>query len=230
MHPDTLWVDGVEYNEYPPPPRLIKAMNGGWAERLVSDGLLRFRSLEYYRRWEKEQLGDPNEGLGLFHYNGLPMTTETTLDVHIQCFSLEREAAAALAQEADYDCLAVIHSSENLLIRVRNWLSRDRRHPILHCGRVIYNRGEEVDKETLNSQKWHSNIFQKDTSFCGQVEYRLAITYYDNDPLDEPDLEKPSPAESSLEESYLDVQLGDCREFITIEPFATPVLRFLPAV
>ena len=217
MHPvtrsDTRLVDRVEYNEYPPPLCLFKAMKRQWAERLVADGLLRFRSLEYYRRWEKGKLGDPDEGVGLFHLNGLPMTTETTLEVHIQCFSVEREAAATLAQEVGYDCLAVIHSSEKLLNLVHKWLLEDRRHPILHCGSVIYNRGEEVDKETLNSQKWHSNIFQKDASFCDQAEYRLAITYYDQDPLAEPDPEEPYPAES-----HLDVQLCDCRHFITIEP------------
>ena len=54
--------EGVEYNEYPPPGKLIKVMKKFWAEKLRLKGAIRFGNLEEYRNWENEILGDANDG------------------------------------------------------------------------------------------------------------------------------------------------------------------------
>ncbi len=58
-------VNGIEYNEYPPLIRLIKAMERKWAGELARKGVIRLNKLEHYQEWENEVLGDANEGKGL---------------------------------------------------------------------------------------------------------------------------------------------------------------------
>ena len=59
----TFLVNGIEYNERPPPERLVRVMKRKWAEELASKGSLRLHTLEYFRKWENKVLGDPNDGI-----------------------------------------------------------------------------------------------------------------------------------------------------------------------
>ncbi len=197
--------DGIEYNEYPPPQKLVKAMKWERAQQLLNNGLARLHKLEYYRNWENELLGDRNDGEGLYHLDGHRMETGSINDVYALCFSLsviEESRLLLLAQHGDYDCIVVIHSPEELFKRVQNWLSEHTKGFTLHCGLVNYNRGEEVDKKTLNSQKFHFNVFQKALRFKDDKEYRMAIT---------------NSTFSRLPKNYLDLLLGDCSDIISIE-------------
>jgi len=201
----TVIVNGIEYSEYPPPQQLVKAMERKWAEQLVGDGLMRLRKLEYYRRWENELLGDPNDGEGLYHLHGHPIQTGSANDVYAWCLSLpiiEHSRLLLLAQNGGYDCMLVIHAPEKFFRKVVTFLSQHRKGFILHCGLVNYNRGEEVDKNTLNSQKFHFNVFQKAPRFKDDKEYRIAIT---------------NSTFNRLPNDHLDLLLGDCSDIMSIE-------------
>jgi len=201
----TLIVTGIEYNEYPPPQELVKVMERKWAEAMVSDGLIRLRKIEYYRQWENELLGDPNDGEGLYHLHRHPMQAGSTNDVYAWCLSLpviQPNRLLLLAQHGGYDCMLVIHSPEKLFSKMASFLPRQKKGYALHCGLVNYNRGEEVDKKTLTSLEFHHNIFQKSARFKADREYRVSLT---------------NITFARLPEDYFDLLLGNCRDILSIE-------------
>lgn len=202
----TLLVNGIEYNEYPPPQSPRKAMERRWADELIRRGLIRFRKLEYYRQWENAELGDPNEGLGLYHLENHPMETDLVNDVYVWCLSLpeiSRERLSVIAEDGRYDCTVLIREPEKLFKRMKVYLQQNNRGFWLHCGCVHYNRGTEVNKEILNSQKFHFNVFQKALQFQDDKEYRVSIINCTFD---------------RSEEDYLDLLLGNCTDIISINP------------
>ena len=172
----TQIVNGVEYSTYPPPDGLIKVMKRWWAERLLSEGAIRFGSLSYYRKWENTVLGDPNDGEGMFCMNTDPYEVGSVNPVYAWCAALltiKPERINLLAEHGNYDCLVRIHRPRILIQRVR--LAKAR-YLHLHCAEVSYNRGAEVDKGTLNSQMVNFNVFQKDPCFTEDQEYRVSLT------------------------------------------------------
>jgi hypothetical protein len=173
----TKFVDGIEYNQYPPPVTLIKAMESKWAAKLFNEGAIRLYSVDYYQTLESPELGDVHEGRGMLRLNGHPMQMGSINEVFIWCGALPNISAATLKG---------LSSSYNTIIRITNVVEFTKRIVCAlndfgckwhtHLGQVTYNRGDEVSKETLKNQKWHYNIFQKSAEYEHQREYRLAFT------------------------------------------------------
>jgi hypothetical protein len=200
----TVIVEGVEYGSYPPPDSLIKAMERRWAEPLLHCGSIRFGNLANYRAWENAMLGDPNDGNGMFKLNGRACRVGSVNQVFAWCSALPAitsERIMALAKHGKYDCLVRIHQPKILIERIRDSLVPDMALSI-HCAEVSYNRGDEVDKVTLNSQKFHFNVFQKDRRFSDDREYRVSLT----DTNLRPEVR-----------AYIDLPIGECADIMTIE-------------
>jgi len=208
-------IDGIEYNEYPPPERLIKATESKWAVELMKRGLLRLHKLEYYQKWENQQLGDSNEGIGLYHLDGHPIETGSLNDVYVWCASLPviaPERISLIAQYGNYDSIIKVSGPEELFKRVKNYLSIQMKGFWLHCGRVNYDRGTAVDKKELNSQRFHFNVFQKALKLKEDMEYRISVINFTSSPLFG---------------DNLDLLLGDCSDIVTME--ALPSKRMEPS-
>lgn len=202
----TVVVNGIEYNEYPPPRRFVKVMARQWAEELVQYGRIRLQKLEYYRRWENDLLGDPNDGLGLYHLEKHPIQTGSANDVYAWCLSLPEicpDRLLTIAEKGQYDCKIFICSPEKLFERIHAQLQDCYKGFRLHCGRVNYDRGAAVDKKALDSQKFHFNVFQKGTRFQEDKEYRLSIT---------------NCTFRKREEDHMDLVLGKCDDLVSIHP------------
>ena len=201
----TIIKDGVEHSTYPPPLVLVKVMERCWAEKFVTMGSMRFGSLESYRRWEDAVLGDPNDGKGMFHMKGHPYNIGSSNHVYAWCAAqpyITPERVLILASQSGYDCLVRIHQPKILIRRVKTSLLAIDRNLLLHCSEVLYNRGSEVDKATLNSQKFHFNVFQKDPIFSDDCEYRLSLTN--------------AGLKTQLKD-HIDIELGDCSDIMNIE-------------
>jgi len=195
-------VEGVEYNAYPPPGCLIKVMKRYLADRLLSEGAIRFGNLDYYRRLENALLGDLNEGKGMFSMNGHPYEVGSGNPVYVWCAALPTitpQRVNLLANHGSYDCVVRIYQPEKLFQRLR--LAKDR-HFHLHCAEISYNRGIEVDKVTLNSQIFHFNVFQKDARFSEDQEYRISLTDVGR---------RHEPV------SHIDLSIGECSDIMVIE-------------
>jgi hypothetical protein len=143
---------------------------------------MRFGNLEGYRRWENKILGDENDGNGMYTMNGHPYNTGSANEVFAWCTSLQEisdKRILEIAKSNDYDCIVEIKSPLKLIERISVSLqSNYHGNLILHCGNVKYDRGREVDKETLNNQQFHFNVFQKNNKFQEDKECRLSITNY----------------------------------------------------
>ncbi len=67
-----------------------------------------------------------------------------------------------------------------------------------------------MDKRTLNSQKFHFNVFQKDPSFAPDMEYRLSLT------------------DTSLrpqQKNLVDLAVGDCSDILSIEELPNKAIQ-----
>jgi hypothetical protein len=147
-------------------------------------------------------LGDPNDGKGLLRMNAHPYEFGSMNPVYVWCSSLLTITPVRINQLAErekYDCLVRIHRPRLLIQRIQ--LAKPE-YSYLHCAEVLYNRGVEVDKVTLNSQKTHFNVFQKDTSFFDDQEYRVSLIDFSRRP-DHVD--------------YIDLSIGDCSDIMVIE-------------
>lgn len=201
----TIIVDGVEYNIYPPPNALVKATKRCWAEQFVAAGAMRFRHLDYYRQWENPALGDPTDGKGLFHMGGHPYTFGSGNEVYAWCSSLTEITPSrinSMALNSGYDCLVRISEPATLIQRANTASLATGLTLLLHCAEVSYDRGNEVDKKTLNSQKSKFNVFQKALRSAEDKEYRLAFT---------------DVSLKSIHRDYVDLQIGDCSDILSIE-------------
>lgn len=201
----TIISEGVEYNSYPPPSSVTKAMERIWAKKFIENGSMRFGSLKYYQTWEIKTLGDKNDGRGMFHMEGDPYEIESSNPVYVWCASLPDitpERVRVLAKEGNYDCRVRICQPQCLIHRVRDALITLRSDLMLQCSDVIYDRGLEVDKVMLNDQKFHFNVFQKDVNFEEDMEYRLSVVDCSIKPI---------------QDAYIDIKVGNCSDIITIE-------------
>ena len=197
--------DGVEYNTYPPPAVLLKVMERRWAEKLLAFGMMRFGSIESYRKWENKVLGDPNDGKGMFLMNGHQFEADSGCPVYAWCASepqIKAERTLLLAEQGKYDCVVRLHEPLTLIQRVHAVLTGNNGSLRLHCSQASYNRGAEVDKRTLNSQKFHYNVFQKDQLFAPDMEYRLSLIDC-----------KLRPEHKD----HVTLEVGDCSDILRIE-------------
>ena len=210
--------EGVEYNEYPPPAKLIKVMKKRWAEELKLKGAIRFVSLEEYRKWENSILGDTNDGKGMYVMSGHEYHTDSMDEIYAWCASLpgiSHRRILDIAESSDYDCLVEIKCARKFIERISKSLhSKDRRNSTLHlhCGKVQYNRGDKVSIGTLNNQKFHFNIFQKSSTFREDKEYRLSLTRV---PI------IPCTRTGHLEPEYISLHIGNCSYIITIKKLSS---------
>ncbi len=201
--PNAIIESGIEYNGYPPPNILVKAMERPRALALINDGNIRFRTLSYYREIENPGQGDPNEGIGNYQLNGNDMTTTSANEIFIWCTSLDEVSRDTLLRLATgYETIIRIQNPLEFFSRIYNFLRENLTTFHLHCGRVIYNRGQAVDQQTLNEQKWHYNIFQKDTKYADQMEYRISLT---------------NVSFGLIAKDYIDLNIRYCQDIISIE-------------
>ncbi|MES9862273.1 MAG: hypothetical protein ABW157_09970 [Candidatus Thiodiazotropha sp. LLP2] len=201
----TMIIDGVEYSTYPPPEVLVKAMERRWADKLLKHGSIRFGSLATYRQWENAVLGDPNDGEGKFRMDGHSYDIGSINPVYAWCASMPTittDRTLLIAKHGMYDCVVHVHEPLLMIQRVRAALAKSNKSLEFHCAEVSYNRGVEVDKQALNSQKFHFNVFQKDPGFSPDREYRLSLT--DN-------------SFRFVQKNFVDLVVGGCSDIMSIE-------------
>lgn len=198
----TLVIDDLEFNE-PPPSCLIRATELEWATRLRDDGVIRLNSVEHYRRVDNPELGDRNEGQGVFYINGRKYTAESCNDVYIWCCALPDTSQDILGSLSPaYDCIITITDPIKFTKRVCSQLNKLDVVFAPHVGEVAYTREAEVSKQVLNSQKYSYNIFQKGILHAHQAEYRLSFS---------------NISFRRLNRQNLDLILGNCNDVVRIE-------------
>jgi len=194
----TFFIDGIESNERKIPSFLVKAMERQFAEALIYGGEIRLNSVDYYQKLENEELGDRLEGLGELVFSNHPYSISSGNPVFIWCSALpDSDFDTLLNLDKKYDSIIRINDPLEFSLRIFSALSKIYKIAPPHVGMVNYNRSVEVDKNTLNSQPWHWNLFQKRLIYSHQNEYRFTFT----DLSYKADSRKP-----------LDINIGNCED------------------
>ena len=124
-------------------------------------------------------------------------------EVYVWCGALsDTDREALLGLDVKYDTIVQVSDVSLFTKRIAQSARSAGWKLAPHIGKVIYDRGREVTKEQLQTLPWQSNVFQKGLQYAHQREYRLAFT-------------ETSP--KGRREEYIDLSLGDCSDFISIE-------------
>lgn len=174
----TQIIDGIEYNDYPAPDSLVKAMESVWAKKLITQGNIRLSPLSYYQNLESNELGDNLEGLGELHVNSHPYSTDSINEVFVWCCANpETKFSTLLSLDSAYDVIIKITNPVEFVKRISAALRANdytSSHP--QVGRVNYNRSDEVTRDSLQQQLWQWNTFQKTVSYEHQNEFRVVLS------------------------------------------------------
>jgi hypothetical protein len=193
--------EGIEYNTYPPPSSVLKAMERKWAVELVDNGVIRLNSLEFYQTLENDQLGDTKEGLGEFFSSGHPYNVSSGNKVFVWCSAFPQTPKPTLLElYPKYDSIISVKNPIEFTKRIMAALStKGYSFSLPHLGAVNYSRSTEVGIESVKSQLWHWNVFQKRESYVHQNEFRFAFT----------------DTSFNLEQSGpIDIKIGPCSDIV----------------
>ena len=197
----TKIIDGIEYNAYPAPVYIIKAMESVWARKLITEGVIRLNSLSYYHSLESVELGDSLEGLGELQVNAHTYSTSSLNETFAWCSANpDTDCTDLLALDENYNVVIKISDIAEFVKRIVSALVTKRYSfsppQIWH---VTYNRSTEVTMETLQSQQWQWSSFQKTSSYSHQNEFRVVFSDLSFE------LEQGEP---------IDLIIGDCADII----------------
>ncbi len=178
MKSGTKIIDGIEYNAYPAPDFLLKAMESKWATKLISEGVIRLNSLSYYHNLESAELGDSMEGLGELQVNAHPYSTSSINEHFVWCSaSPDSDCMVLLALDDSYNVVIKINDIAEFVKRIFSSLKTKKyKFSPPQIGRVTYDRSNEVTMENLKDLQWQWSSFQKSDSYSHQNEFRFVFS------------------------------------------------------
>ncbi|EPZ7321235.1 hypothetical protein ACXR5E_003907 [Vibrio mimicus] len=193
--------DGIEFNEYPAPSFLLKAMHSKWADKLIEQGLIRLNSLSYYQNLDNKELGDALEGKGELRVKSRQYSMSSNNELFVWCCANpESKPEVLLSLDKSYDVVVKVANPIEFIKRISLALEKGGyKFTIPQVGRVNYNRGFEVTLDSLQNRQWQWNAFQKVETYSHQNEYRFVF----------------SKLSCGLErEAPINLCLGDCSDII----------------
>jgi len=170
---------------------LYKYISSPYAERLVSNGEVLFRSLSYFLGCEHDERGDDMEGTRVYEpETGLEITKQTGEKLKVQgsfrssvkepnklfIYSTSTLLSADLALKFQADACVEITDFDTFLARLRTALRRKHRPKLktLIYGKVAYYRTENPPEEVWALP--NRIVMHKPKRFADQCEYRFAFS------------------------------------------------------
>ena len=193
---DTLAVEGVEYEEYPPPNCVWRATQYEHAMSLIDQGILYLTNARVYREKLDPERGDPTETDGVFIRQGMRCTTGHTNPIFLWCASLATPEAL-MDTWSDCNTIVCINNPKIFAERIlQAAITQNVKGISFHAGRPLYNK----EKGGTGAYHWVESIFQKPESQLSQEEYRFALV-----------------GEYSISDvKRIKLSLGTCRDLISI--------------
>lgn len=165
-------VNGIEYDEYPPPLDLWRATKYCYSVDLIINGLLYLKNAQIYREDSDPERGDPTETDGKFIRQGIPCTTGHTNPIFLWCATVNPDPDAVLALWCDYDTVIHISQPQTFAERILKIAkAQGVKVASFHAGTPTY------DKEQGGTRPYHwaESIYQKPGRYAQQKEYRFAL-------------------------------------------------------
>jgi len=199
----TFLFQGLEFNEWPAPKFLLKAMKKEWAEEFLLTGRVCLNSMSFYHSHTSREIGDVFEGKGELVVNGSMVNVGSLNQHYMWCCSLpstSRRVMYSLSNE--YDVIIRVNDIPELMRRMSNALVKAGMSITPpHLGKVKYSRGQTTSNAN-NGGQWLWNCFQKRSHYQHQRECRIVFTSLDS-------------MSHSLEPQIVDI--GPCSDIATIE-------------
>jgi hypothetical protein len=190
-------VNGVGYDEFPPPADLWGATKYAYAVDLIENGLLYLTNAQIYREHSDSERGDPTETDGKFIRQGVPCATAHTNPIFLWCTTLDPDPEAVLAVWRDCDTVVHICEPQAFAERIlRTAKAQGVKGVSFHAGTPTY------DKEQGGTRPYHwaESIYQKPKLHAQQKEYRFALV----------------GDYSMIEVPRIELSLGPCDDLISI--------------
>jgi len=196
----------LNYNSPSPSSSVLKAMDSVWADELLHEGKVRIHSNKYYRDIEDDKTRDPEEGVGVFNYNGNLGYTDGLMSTYILCTSQSQIEPKELASKFKRDAVVHINQPEVFAKRLLEAAYRCGGQWGLDCEPVKYDKRSFRDRHPTEDGDDANDfyLFQKDQLFSHEKEYRFALT----------DLMFFSSGEE-----FVDLQMEPCHDIIGISKY-----------
>lgn len=193
----TTILNGIEYEEIPPPADVWRATKHSYAKGLVEAGLLFLTNADVYRNDPDPERGDSTETDGTFIRKGIRCTTGHTNPIFLWCTTLESDTKTVLASWSDCDTVVRIHNPQELAQRIVKSAKAQGVDGIsFHCGKPTYDKS----RGGTNPYHWSESIYQKPERYALQKEYRFALV----------------ANFSMIDVERIKLYLGPCRDLISI--------------
>lgn len=202
-------VGDMTFNEYPPPPKVWKAMKAMHATALIERGELHLTDLLAYRDAPSKPMRDDKEGVLICEINGADHRIYGGNHVLAWCSTVESDAGALLDQWRQYDTVVEITNCIELLSRAQAACQTSR---IDWCEiRAGYARYDRGDVQSSLPPPGHEYV-QKAKEYQAQKEFRFHVVL--------------NPAHAQLTQIALrrdppysegvNLVLGDCSDIVRI--------------
>ena len=190
-------VNGVEYDEFPPPADLWRATKYVHAVDLINKGLMYLTNAQIYREDSDPERGDPTETEGKFIRQGIPCTTGHTNPIFLWCATLDPDPDVVLALWRDCDTVVHICNPQAFAERILKIAKTQGVKGVsFHAGTPTYDK----ERGGMRPYHWAESIYQKPERHAQQKEYRFALV----------------GEYSMVEVPRLELFLGPCDDLITI--------------
>jgi hypothetical protein len=182
------------------PARLFRVFDEEkWARAFVEQGVLRLRPVQYFAALEDAVRADPSEGhahlqipgdVTSVHFSRVGQAVRTTSEPGFLNFSAEfvnPVFVCCFSRPPNDDVTLLPWKFGNFAVRIDDplllatdlteALTRDgvlRATPVVECHRVMYNKGERLDREPDHFTRTRLSFTQKPRRFGDEYEWRLA--------------------------------------------------------
>ena len=165
-------LNGIEYEEIPPPRSLWRATKYIHALDLIEKGRLYLTNAQSYREDSDPERGDATETDGTFIRQGVRCKTGHTNPIFLWCTTLESNADAVLAIWRDHDTVVHIRDPHAFAQRIMMAAKAKGIEGVsFHAGSTTYDK----ERGGMRPYHWAESIYQKPERYGTQKEYRFAL-------------------------------------------------------
>ena len=165
-------LNGVTYDNLPPPSDLWRATQYDYAVELIQKGILYLTNAQVYREAEDVERGDPMETCGVFNRKGLRCSIDYANPIFLWCMTLDPDPSSLLTVWRDCDTVLHIRDPQMLAERIlKSSKNFGVEYVSFHAGRLTYDKDRGRDERC----RFADSIFQKPERHAHQREYRFAL-------------------------------------------------------
>lgn len=153
-------------------PGILKAYPMDWANQFLDDGIIYFTNWDIFRRDEDPERGDPMEGTSVTIRNDKRCKADYTNPIFIWSSTMEANPKVILKTWRDRDTVLQVKNTLRFTERILDAaMARKADFLNFQIGPVTYDKDEGSHRD----YHWAEGVFQKNSRYDGQKEFRFAL-------------------------------------------------------